>query len=75
MRYRREKVKQAVVTFSPKDADLYEWLSTQPGKAGTIKRLLREEMTSGEQRGRRGAVGHERGVSEHVDRIWDKAHG
>ncbi len=26
------------------DADLYEWLGTQPSKAGTIKRLLREEM-------------------------------
>ncbi len=44
MKYRREKVKQVVVTFSPKDADLYEWLSAQPSKAGTIKRLLREEM-------------------------------
>lgn len=44
MKYRREKVKQVVVTFSPRDADLYEWLGTQPSKAGTIKRLLREEM-------------------------------
>ncbi len=44
MKYRREKVKQVVVTFSPKDADLYEWLCAQPSKAGTIKRLLREEM-------------------------------
>lgn len=44
MKYRREKVKQVVVTFSPADADLYEWLGTQPSKAGTIKRLLREEM-------------------------------
>lgn len=43
-KYRREKVKQVVVTFSPRDADLYEWLSAQPSKAGTIKRLLREEM-------------------------------
>ncbi len=43
-KYRREKVKQVVVTFSPRDADLYEWLGTQPSKAGTIKRLLREEM-------------------------------
>lgn len=43
-KYKREKVKQVVVTFSPQDADLYEWLSAQPSKAGTIKRLLREEM-------------------------------
>ena len=43
-KYRREKVKQVVVTFSPVDADLYEWLCAQPSKAGTIKRLLREEM-------------------------------
>lgn len=43
-KYRREKVKQVVVTFSPRDADLYEWLSAQPSKAGAIKRLLREEM-------------------------------
>ena len=45
MKYRREKVRQVVVTFSPVDADLYEWLGTQPSKAGTIKRLLREEMS------------------------------
>ena len=44
MKYRREKVKQVVVTFSPKDTNLYEWLCAQPSKAGTIKRLLREEM-------------------------------
>ncbi len=44
MKYRREKVRQVMVTFSPKDSDLYEWLSAQPSKAGTIKRLLREEM-------------------------------
>ena len=44
MKYRREKVKQVVVTFSPKDAELYEWLCAQSSKAGTIKRLLREEM-------------------------------
>lgn len=44
MKYRREKVRQVMVTFSPKDSDLYEWLSARPSKAGTIKRLLREEM-------------------------------
>lgn len=44
MKYRREKVKQVMVTFSPKDAGLYDWLCAQPSKAGTIKRLLREEM-------------------------------
>ena len=43
-KYRKEKMKQVVVTFSPRDTDLYEWLSAQPSKAGTIKRLLREEM-------------------------------
>lgn len=43
-KYKRDKVKQVVVTFSPVDAELYEWLCTQPSKAGTIKRLLREEM-------------------------------
>lgn len=43
-KYKREKVKQVVVTFSPQDAELYEWLCDQPSKAGTIKRLLREEM-------------------------------
>ena len=44
MKYRRDKVKQVMVTFSPKDADLYEWLCAQPSKAGAIKRLLRDEM-------------------------------
>lgn len=43
-KYKKEKVKQVVVTFSPVDADLYEWLCKQDSKAGTIKRLLREEM-------------------------------
>ena len=43
-KYKREKVKQVVVTFSPQDTELYEWLCAQPSKAGTIKRLLREEM-------------------------------
>ena len=43
-KYKRDKVKQVVVTFSPVDAELYEWLGTQPSKAGTITRLLREEM-------------------------------
>lgn len=43
-KYKRDKVKQVVVAFSPVDAELYEWLGTQPSKAGTIKRLLREEM-------------------------------
>ena len=43
-KYRKEKMKQVVVTFSPRDTDLYEWLSAQPSKAGTIKRLLRDEM-------------------------------
>ena len=44
-KYKKEKVKQVVVTFSPVDADLYEWLCTQNSKAGTIKRLPREEMS------------------------------
>lgn len=29
------------------DADLIEWLESQPNKAGLIKRLLREEMKKG----------------------------
>lgn len=49
MKYRCEKVRQVVGTFSPKDADLYEWLCAQPSKAGAIKRLLREELS--QQRG------------------------
>lgn len=44
MKYHREKVKQVSGDLLPKNADLYEWLSTQPSKAGTIKRLLRDEM-------------------------------
>lgn len=41
---KKEKIRQVVVTFSPVDAEPYEWLCEQPSKAGTIKRLLREEM-------------------------------
>lgn len=42
-KYRKEKMKQIAVAFSPKDTDLYEQLCAQPSKAGTIKRLLGEE--------------------------------
>lgn len=43
-KYRSEKMKQIAVTFSPVDADIYEYLCTKDSKAGYLKQLLREDM-------------------------------
>lgn len=43
-KYRKEKMKQVVVRFSPNDMDLYEWLKGQDSIAGYLKRLIREDM-------------------------------
>ena len=47
-KYRAEKVKQFLMTFYPKDADLWEWVQAQPKKAEYIRELIRRDMgTSG----------------------------
>lgn len=43
-KYRKNNVRSVNVAFYPADAELLEWLDAQPSKAGTIKRLIREEM-------------------------------
>lgn len=40
----RKKVKQAIVSFYPKDEELYEWLERQPNKSGYIRELIRRDM-------------------------------
>lgn len=43
--YKREKCKRAVVFFSPKTMDLYDWITSQDeGQAAYIRRLVREDM-------------------------------
>ena len=46
-KYRKEKMKQLVVRFSPNEMDLYEFLKSQDNIAGYIKRLVREDMERG----------------------------
>ena len=43
-KYLKNNVKRAVVAFYPAEAELWEWLDSQPNKAGYIKRLIREDM-------------------------------
>lgn len=43
-KYRREKMKQMSVRFSPHEMDLYEHIRAQDNAAGYIKRLVREDM-------------------------------
>ena len=46
-KYQREKTRQVNLKFSPREAELYEWLTAQDGSmSGTIKRLIRQAMES-----------------------------
>lgn len=49
-KYNKEKVKQVIVRFYPGEADLHEWLCSQPNKAGYIKSLIRADMERGRKR-------------------------
>lgn len=42
--YRKRHVKTVTVPFYPGDADLFEWLDPQGGRATYIKRLIREDL-------------------------------
>ncbi|MEG0323791.1 MAG: hypothetical protein RR619_07325 [Raoultibacter sp.] len=46
-KYRKEKMKQVVVRFSPRESDLYEHLEEQPNKMGYIKQLIKDDMERG----------------------------
>lgn len=46
-KYRREKMKQVVVRFSPNEMALYEHLKSKDNIAGYIKQLVREDMQRG----------------------------
>ena len=43
-KYRREKMKQIVISFSPNEMDVYDFLKQQPNMSGFIKQLAREAM-------------------------------
>lgn len=43
-RYKKANVKTVTVQFYPKDMELFEFVHTQPNKAGFIKELIREHM-------------------------------
>lgn len=42
--YRKRNVKNVTVAFFPGDADIFEWMDSQGGRASYIKRLIREDM-------------------------------
>ena len=50
-KYRKEKVAQRVVRFSPTDQDLLDWLDAQPNRMGYIKELIRADMEGRVSRG------------------------
>lgn len=43
-KYRAEKARRFLLTFWPKDADLYEHLQRQPQKAEYLRNLIRQDM-------------------------------
>lgn len=43
-RYRKESVRQVTVRFYPTEADIWEWLQSQPNRSGYVKELIRRDM-------------------------------
>lgn len=43
-KYAREKVRNQLVKFYPKDSDIWDHLQKQPNKMGYIKDLIRRDM-------------------------------
>lgn len=43
-KYRRSSVRQVTVRFYPDDAEVWEWLQSQPNKQGYIRELIRDDM-------------------------------
>lgn len=48
-KYRKEKMKQITISFSPNEQDVYEFLRGQMNTAGFIKELAREKMKGDNQ--------------------------
>lgn len=46
----KEKVKRITVDFYPTDADLWEYLNSQPKKQTYIKQLIRADMEQNESK-------------------------
>ena len=43
-KYRRKHVKQVVVSFYPKETDVFKYLQTKGNKSGYIKDLIAKDM-------------------------------
>ncbi|MEE8716584.1 MAG: hypothetical protein SOI26_05555 [Coriobacteriales bacterium] len=48
-KYRKEKTKQLSMRFFPSEADLWEWLDSQPSKSVYVKGLIRADMEAHRQ--------------------------
>lgn len=46
-KYKKANIKRITVDFSPKEADLWEHLNSQPKKQTFIKALIREDLERG----------------------------
>lgn len=49
-KYRKEKMTQRTVRFSPNEADLLNHLDAQPNRMGYIKALIRADMEKRSER-------------------------
>ena len=43
-KYRKEKMKQIVISFSPNEMELYDHIKAQPNMSGYIKQLVQTDM-------------------------------
>lgn len=43
-KYRKEKMKQVVINFSPNEMELYDYIKAQPNMSGFLKSLVRDAM-------------------------------
>ncbi len=48
-KYKREKMKQVSLRFSPNEMDLYEFLRSHDNVAGYLKGLIRRDMEEAER--------------------------
>lgn len=46
-KYRKEKMKQLVISFSPNEMELYEYIRAQPNMSGFLKSLALDAMERG----------------------------
>ena len=49
LKYRKASTKTFLLTFYPKDMDIYEHLQSQPNKAEYLRELIRKDMEERKQ--------------------------